>query len=173
MKNLLSLILGLIIGALIMYFYCSKTKDTMSSIVITKPSGVISPKEAKTLDRAYTSRHKLISDSIVKRPDNRSSWWSLQDMQDYLKYAENQSKELGYTMDGVRVYLGAYPDETIDSTATVGYTTMFIVPTSSEIEQESQRGGSAFRAGDGGDVPGGDPLNDGGDGYPPPANYPQ
>ncbi|WP_262891655.1 hypothetical protein [Bizionia arctica] len=27
----------------------------------------------------------------------------------FLNYVENESKELGYTMDGVRVYLGAYP----------------------------------------------------------------
>ena len=27
-------------------------------------------------------------------------------MCDYLNYAENESKDLGYTMDGVRVYLG-------------------------------------------------------------------
>ncbi|AUC81241.1 hypothetical protein [Lacinutrix sp. Bg11-31] len=173
MKNLLTLILGLIIGAIIMYFYCCKSGDFAAPMVVVKPSGVISTKDARTLDRAFDSRHKLISDSIVKRPDNRSSWWSLKDMQDYLKYAENQSEELGYTMDGIRVYLGAYPDEEVDSKRTVGYTTMFMVPTSSEIEQVHQKGGSAVDAKDGGDVPGGDPLNDGSAGNPPSANYPQ
>ena len=173
MKNLLSLILGLIIGALIMYFYCCKTEDFGTPMVVVKPSGVISPKDAKTLDKAFDDRHELITKNIVIRPDNRSSWWSLKDMRNYLNYAEQQSKELGYTMDGVRVYLGAYPDKKVDSAIVVGYTTMFMVPTSSEVEQVHQKGGSAFRAGDGGDVPGGDPLNDGGDGYPPPANYPQ
>ena len=173
MKNLLSLILGLIIGALIMYFYCCRIDDSAAPIVITKPNGVIKADEAKTLDRAFDSRHALITKDIVIRPDNRSSWWSLKDMRDYLTYAEDQSKTLGYTMDGVRMYLGAYPDKRVDTTIVVGYTTMFMVPTSSEIEQVNQKGGSAVRAGDGGDVPGGDGLNMGGGGIPPNSNYPQ
>src|SRR5690606_8514389 len=88
-------------------------------------------------------------------------------MRYYLKYAENKSKEMGYTMDGVRVYLGAYPTE-----AEVGYTTMFMVPT---------RTASFAKAGsmlnllptDNGDVPDGSPLNDGVFGNPPPSEYPQ
>lgn len=169
MKNLLTLLLGLIIGALIMYFYCCADAKDMTPMDIVKPKGVITESEGKVLDKAFDSRHALISRNIVKRPDNRSSWWSLKDMRDYLNYAENQSKNLGYTMDGVRVYLGAYPDTKVDTTVTVGYTTMFIVPTSSEV---SAKGGSAARAGSG-DVPGGDPLNQGSGGNPPSANYPQ
>lgn len=175
MKNITSLVLGLIIGALVMYFYCSKQTQLTSveheevevSTNIIKPSGVISAKEGIALDTNFNTRHSLISKDIVKRPDNRSSWWSLKDVRDYLDYAENQSKELGYTMDGVRVYLGAYPDQK----GVAGYTTMFMVPTSSEAVQDKNE--KVLKAGDGGDVPGGDPLNDGGDGYPPSANFPQ
>ncbi|WP_044398240.1 hypothetical protein [Lacinutrix sp. Hel_I_90] len=170
MKNLGSLLLGLIIGALLMYFFfCSGVKAMEPEII--KPKGVITAKEAMVLDEAFNSRHTLISDSIVKRADNRSAWWSLEDMRNYLNYAENQSKELGYTMDGVRVYLGAYPDTTVDSTTTVGYTTLFIAPTSSEVGLKGGAGAS-FRE-NGGDVPGGDPLNDGHSGVPPSATYPQ
>tara|TARA_R100000951_G_C2564388_1_gene156657 strand:- start:79 stop:345 length:267 start_codon:yes stop_codon:yes gene_type:complete len=88
-------------------------------------------------------------------------------MCEYLKYAENEFKELGYTMDGVRVYLGAYPTE-----AEVGYTTMFMVPTG--VENISQGNSSLFNMlpPGGGDIPGGG-LNGGGPGMPPPANYPQ
>lgn len=48
-------------------------------------------------------------------------------MRNYLNYAENESKDLGYTMDGVRVYLGAHA-----TTKEVGYTTMFLVSTGVE-----------------------------------------
>lgn len=170
MKNLGSLLLGLIIGALIMYFYCCKDAKDMGSMEITKPAGVITAKDARTLDQAFNSRHTLISNAIVKRPDNRSSWWSLKDMRDYLDYAENQSKELGYTMDGVRVYLGAYPDKKVSDSVLVGYTTMFIVPTSSSL---GLKGGTGSTRAGHGDVPGGDPLNAGDPGNPPSANYPQ
>ena len=138
---------------------------------ITKPSGVISPKQAITLDQAYDARYKLISDSIVTRDggDNRSVWFSLKDVRNYLDYAENQTKGLGYTMDGVRIYLAAYPS---DPKLGAGYTTVFMVPTGNEALSE---GNTMFfnlkRVG--GDIPGGDGLNSGDPGIPPSANYPQ
>ena len=124
MKNILLLILGIVIGALAMYFYCCQPNGDLA---ITTPKGVITPEQAKTLDEAYNPRHKLISDSIVTREggDNRSSWYSLDDMRNYLNYAEKQTKDMGYTMNGIRVYLGAYPDVRDQ----VGYTTMFFIPT--------------------------------------------
>lgn len=166
MKKFSLLILGILIGFALFYFYLKfSTEDT--EVIIVAPKGLITPEEAKTLDEAFNSRHALISDSIVKRPDNRSAWWSLEDMKNYLKYAENESRELGYTMDGVRVYLGAYPTE-----SEVGYTTMFLVPTG--VENISQGNSNLFNMfpRSSGDIPGGG-LNGGGPGMPPPANYPQ
>ncbi|GGG45036.1 hypothetical protein [Bizionia arctica] len=167
MKKFSLLILGILIGALATYFYCSKSNLEQPEVAVVAPKGLITPEEAKTLDQAFNSRHALISDSIVLRPDNRSSWWSLKDMRDYLNYAENESKELGYTMDGVRVYLGAYP-----TNKQVGYTTMFLVPTG--VENISQGNSTLFNmlSPGGGDVPGGSGLNDGVGGNPPSSNYP-
>lgn len=147
MKNFSLLVLGIIIGALATYFFCPMCGDDNTEVGIVAPKGLITPEEAKTLDQAFNSRHALISDSIVKRPDNRSAWWSLEDMKNYLKYAENESKELGYT-------------------------TMFMVPTG--VENISQGNSSLFNMlpPGGGDIPGGG-LNGGDPGMPPPANYPQ
>jgi hypothetical protein len=125
------------------------------------PKGVITPDEAKALDHAFDSRHTLISNDIVKRPDNRSSWWSLQDIKDYLEYAEAQVKELGHEMNGVRVYVGAHPD----TKEGPGYSTAFIVPTA-DIPQGKDGGGLNS------DVPGANGLNGGDPGHPPSANYP-
>jgi hypothetical protein len=133
-----------------------------------KPKGVITPAEAKVLDQAFNTRHQLISDSIVKRPDNRSSWYSLTDMRDYLNYAENEAKGLGYTMDGVRVYLGAHA--TVKGQ--VGYTTMFFIPTGFQSVSEGNMLGFSTRGG-GKDIPGVGGMNGGEDGDPPGANYPQ
>jgi len=126
------------------------------------PKGLISPDEAKTLNDAYTTRHTLISNQITKRPDNRSAWYSLQEIKDYLEYAENQAKEKGYEMDGIRIYCGAYPEE--DDLP--GYTTSFIVPTASGSLGKDGAGGSK-------DLTDVDGLNMGGQGNPPQANYPQ
>ncbi len=164
MKKIVLLLFGIAIGFGICYFYFNNETTTES---MTKPKGVITPAEAKVLDQAFNSRHQLISDSIVKRPDNRSAWWSLADMRDYLNYAEAQTKDLGYTMDGVRVYLGAHADVKGE----VGYTTMFFAPTGYKSVAEGNMLGSSLQGK--GDISGGDGLNAGSDGNPPSANYPQ
>lgn len=165
MKNLVLVVLGIIIGAASMYLYCCNTTETTE--VFVAPKGLINPEQAKTLDEAFNSRHKLISDSIVKRPDNRSSWYSLTDMRAYLNYAENEAKGLGYTMDGVRVYLGAHADDGKE----VGYTTMFFIPTGTKNLATSSMINLSLQKS--GDVTGGSGLNDGDPGNPPSANYPQ
>ncbi|TDU39873.1 hypothetical protein BXY82_1908 [Gelidibacter sediminis] len=167
MKNLLLLILGILIGAFISYFYFSKS-DT--DVTITTPKGLITPEQAMTLDKAYNPRYKLISDSIVTRKggDNRSSWYGLEQMRNYLNYAENQAKDLGYTMDGVRIYLGAHPNQN----GQAGYTTMFLIPTGN-IPKAAASMFSLNMQEEGGDIPDADGLDMGSQGYPPSANYPQ
>ncbi|WP_452227776.1 hypothetical protein [Lacinutrix sp. MEBiC02404] len=133
---------------------------------MTTPKGIITPQEAKVLDKAFDSRHQLISDSIVGRPDNRSAWWSLEDIEGFIEHAKAQSEKLGYDMNGIRVYLGAHADEG----KMVGYTTMFMVPTGNASLSE----GKVLSAPPGnGDIPGGSGLNDASGGEPPSANYPQ
>jgi len=130
---------------------------------MSKIRGLITPKEAKKLNDAFTERCELISKDITKRPDNRSSWYSLEDIKAYLRHAEAQAKELGHELNGIRIYYGAYP--TVEGKA--GYSTSFIVPTA--IIPDGKDGGN----GDGSDIPDGDALNKGSNGWPPNANYPQ
>ena len=171
MKKLLLLIVGAIIGAFATYYLCPNCGETveMTESSIVKPDGVITSKEAMTLDKAYDPRYQLVSDSIFGGPnlDNRSSWYSLVDVENYLKYADSQATALGYDMDGIRIYLGAHPDG-----KTPGYTTMFMVPTGSESLSEGNSMLINFRRASV-DIPGGDGLNHGSPGDPPSANYPQ
>jgi len=169
MKNFGLLVLGIILGALAMYFYCCNDGD-LAVEEPTKPSGLISSKEAKVLDEAYNVKHRIINDSLFKKStdggDNRSSWWSTEDIQNYINHAENQAGELGYTMDGLRVYLGSYPQ--VDGQE--GLTTMFFVPTGTENTSKGNMSPIVFGSNE--DIPGGDVLNNGGHGNPPGANYP-
>jgi hypothetical protein len=172
MKKFGFLILGIILGALAMYYYCCSGKmDIMSESPSTVPKGIITSKQASVLDAAYNLKHRIISDSLYKHStnggDNRSSWWSIEAIQGFINYAENQAGELGYKMDGLRVYLGAHPNVN----GQTGLTTMFIVPTGTK--RLSQGSVFPFMQGGGFDIPGGDGLNMGKDGVPPSANYPQ
>ena len=62
----------------------------------------------------------------------------MSDIRDYLDYAENQSKENGYEMNGIRIYNGAYPTTKED----VGYSTSFIVPTTIGVNGNERSGGN-------------------------------
>lgn len=129
---------------------------------MSRIKGLITPAEAKKLNDAYTERCQLISKTITNKPDNRSSWFSLSDLRDFLDTAEAEAKDLGYEMDGVRIYCGAYPT----TKAGVGYSTSFIVPTSTVGFGECGDGESH-------DIPAASGLNKGNLGIPPRANYPQ
>ncbi|EDP69779.1 hypothetical protein FBALC1_09617 [Flavobacteriales bacterium ALC-1] len=129
---------------------------------MSNPKGLITPEQAKELNDAFTERCELISKEITKRPDNRSSWYSLEDLRTFLDSAEAQAKELGYEMDGVRIYCGAYP--IVKGQA--GYSTSFIVPTASNKVGEEGNGESN-------DIQSANGLNIGHQGNPPGANYPQ
>ncbi len=169
MKNFFVFLVGALIGAAIVYFICCQP---IAQGMVDEPKGIITPEQAKTLDAAFNARHQLISDSILRRPDNRSSSYSLEDLRTYLKLAEKQAVGLGYKMNGVRIYLGAYP--TIANE--VGYTTMFLVPTGFPA-RTSEGSMNAFnwslQPGPIPDIPGGKGLNMGGGGDPPHHNYPQ
>ena len=168
MKNFVMLIIGVIIGAVAMYYYGNQPASEMKAS--TAPKGLITPDQAKTLDQAYNLRYNLISDSIVTRKggDNRSSWYGLDQVRNYLIYAEKESQDLGYTMDGVRIYLGAHPDQNGEA----GYTTMFFIPTGKPNKSKASMF-NFFMQTNGGDIPGGRGLDFGNMGNPPNVNYPQ
>ena len=167
MKNFLLLFIGVIIGALLMYYYCRQPKLEK---IVSAPKGLLTTEQAKTLDQAYNPRHKLISDAIVTRNggDNRSSWYGLEQVRNYLNYAEKEAEELGYTMDGVRIYLGAHPNQNGEA----GYTTMFFIPTGKPHKANASMFNFSMQSG-GGDIPGGGGLDHGNQGDPPDTNYPQ
>ena len=174
MKNFGSLILGIIIGAVAMYFYFSSDNlEMIDDCVLTSPKGLISPSDASALDEAYNLKHNIINDSLFKKSpdggDNRSSWWSITDIEDYICYAKNQASEDGYVLDGLRLYLGSYPN----SKEQAGLTTMFFIPTGYKNKTESEGSFFYLPQGGGKDLGGSDGLNMGKDGNPPSANYPQ
>ena len=89
MKNLFSLIVGLLIGALITYYFFSPTGMTTPP-PLTMPSGIITPTEAKKLSDNWTNLRQQYVDSVAyEAEDNRSSWYSIKDMEYYVNYAKD------------------------------------------------------------------------------------
>lgn len=135
MKKSGLIILGFIIGAFATYYLCPRElEQEHSEIEIVKPKGVISVEQAIILNDNWTKYRKAAVDSAAqqqgRKVDKRSTKWSLEDIRNYLDYAEVESDKLGYTMDGIQVYLGVYGDNAGSEKA--NYTTMFIAPTGSK-----------------------------------------
>ncbi|OZV69962.1 hypothetical protein [Winogradskyella aurantia] len=170
MKNFGLLILGIVIGAVFMHFYSTKQETTLEQAIVP-PKGLIKPAEAMALDKAFDIKHRIINDSLFKQSadggDNRSSWYSIDEIENYIMYAKDQAQDLGYTLDGLRVYLGSYPN----AKDKAGLTTMFFIPTGTKNISK----GSFLNAiqNQSPDIPGGDGLNRGSNGIPPGENYPQ
>ncbi len=173
--------------------------ETGNKRTISPPEGAISPKQAILLNDNYTkTRYDLINrylgravmasatpDSLQKDTlstrraampkfmDNRSSWWSLKDIEAYIAYAKQEAKNKDYVLDGLRIYQGAYSDTVRDGTKQVGLGTVFIVPTGKKaVGQEGNMLPMSTAAG-GGDLKELYPLNEGHPGNPPHASYPQ
>ncbi len=183
MKKLGLLILGGLIGAFATYYFCPRELPSVPVDYLDgpfeKPLGLIKPENAKQLNDNWTKYREPAVDSCISmqsggkiKVDNRSSWWSLKDIRNYLKFAKKYSDSTGYKMTGIRVYLGVYGDDAPKKKK--DFTTMFIVPTG---HKKTSKGSvlpvnniSANR--DNGDL-GTPPLNDGANGLPPGAGYPR
>ena len=168
MKKLIYIILGFIIGALLTYYFCPRFEQLPAKIV--KPKGVITVEQAKALNDNWTIHRKPAVDSAAKKQgrkqDDRSTYWDLEEIENYLGYAKHYSDSLGYKMTGIRVYLGEYGENAGQTKKNL--TTMFIVPTGDKIKSEASSFYLNYRGSDGIPVP---PLNNGtgGDGsYPTP-----
>jgi len=166
MKQLSYIILGFIIGALLTYYFCPRV--VQPPVKIVKPKGVITVEQAKVLNDNWTLHRKPAVDSAAKKQgreqDDRSTYWDLEDIENYLGYAKNYSDSLGYTMTGIRVYLGEYGENAGQTKKNL--TTMFVVPTGHKAKSEASTLYVNYRDDDGMPVP---PLNkgDGGNtGYP-------
>ncbi len=170
MKKLAYLILGFIIGAVLTYYFCPRPDD-MNAMApeFDKPTGVITILEAEELSNNWEKNNKTEIDSTLdvegSKKVTRSVKWTLKNLEDYLHFAKNESDSVGYTMTGVRVYLGNYGEKAKPSKK--NRNTMFIVPTGYKNTSKASSLNLNFAtAGD--DIPV-DPLNDGqggSSGYP-------
>ncbi|MBT8302887.1 MAG: hypothetical protein KJP09_00340 [Bacteroidia bacterium] len=173
MKKLGTLLLGLIVGFLICYlFVCNQDTDAsqvevnVEESALEPPKGLIDSATAEAMSKAYNPRQEAIT-KFLGEEDNVSSWYSIDDVRSYLSFAEKEATEKGYTLNGIRLYLGVKPPISEKS-----LTTLFMVSTGTPNKSQGSVINFAALQG-GGDIPGGSGLDDGGNGIPPKANYPQ
>jgi len=164
MKKLGPIILGIIVGAVLTYYFCPRPEIHQKDIV--KPKGVISVKEAIALNDNWTKYRTPELNSITQKQvgknDNRWAGWTLEDIENYIAFAKNEAKKNKQSVTGFRVYFGVYGEKAQNDKAFLS--TLFLAP--QVKEGFSKAGFLNFSSLKDSDIP---PLNNGsgGDGgYP-------
>ena len=133
-----------------------------------KPDNTISVKKAKELSSNFDARHRAIS-ALIGKSDNRSSWHSLAELEQYIAYLKVEGTKKGLNVDGIRIYFGAYGENETGGRA--DFSTVFLVPTvKPKTNNETGVKNFAPVGGDGGDTEELDALNLGTLGDPPGKN---
>ncbi len=122
------------------------------------PKKCISVEEARELQNTWCDTRTPEIDKCLGFEDTREFWWSVEELQEYLKYVKKRSRKMGIKDPGIRMYFGAYSKEKCKMDR--GYATAFLAAT-----------GSPAGSGKDGDESENnyliEPFNYGGPGFPP------
>lgn len=137
----------------------------------------ITAEEAKELNRNFENTRSKELNKIVKNEkahihekDAISSWFSLDELKEYIAYVEAEGKAKDITVNGIRIYFGAYSEKDKNKDKN-GLSTLFLVPTQSKIGAQQKEDIMSVEGSS--DITDIDAMNRGVLGYPPSATYPQ
>lgn len=102
------------------------------------PTQTISVEEANQLEEYYKRTRAQILNDTLGFEDTREFWFSLDTLKEYIAYVESEAAKSGKTNLGMRIYLGAYPENSNYPDAK--YTTVFLVPTAPASQNPLKRG---------------------------------
>lgn len=94
---------------------------------------LITTKEAQVLCENFINTKSPELDKITGKEDANNIWFSIEDLENFLTTAREQLNAEGKSIDGVRVYLGSYP-ENYEEKNKANMTTVFMVATSENEE---------------------------------------
>jgi len=142
------------------------------------PKGLITAAEAKELNQQFIKTRSKELNKIIEKLDNKpnkqdslSTWFSLEELENYIAYVKEEGTKKGIVVNGLRVYLGAYKKNVKDASKN-NYSTVFFAPTQAK-KAVLQKSSSDYTESSS-DINSMDALNMGTIGGPPPnAPYPQ
>ncbi len=158
-----------VVGSLFALTSCEKNPEP--------PKQLISQDLAKDLNQRYIRERSGIIEQSINRLDANAAWYSIEELESYLYYAKCEAKKSNKEINGIRFYLGVYPNDTVTYQHKAGLTTIFLSPTMKRVnvlknENTMQRFQSRPATEENVDVTEVQPLNYGGMGHPPKIEYP-
>lgn len=123
-RILIGILILIIIGLLL-----NNCKDRPSSKEIPPPSQTISLDQAQRLQEEYVRTRSEIVNKTLGFEDTRDFWFSLDSVEQYIRYVRSESKKQGLEDLGLRIFYAAYPKESKEEWPNPGFSTVIIVPT--------------------------------------------
>ncbi|MBL4745595.1 MAG: hypothetical protein JKY08_04445 [Flavobacteriaceae bacterium] len=84
-------------------------------MAVIKPNGLISPSQARKLNEQFIKTRSKEMNKIVKKLTNDkkeqdvySTWFSIEELENFIAYTKEQATEKGKKLTGLNVFLGAY-----------------------------------------------------------------
>lgn len=74
------------------------------------PTQLITQEFAMELNQNYINERSNIIRNAIGYDDANAIWYSIDELQNYIDYVKAQATSMGYIADGIRLYLGVYPD---------------------------------------------------------------
>ncbi len=135
---------------------------------VVTPQQLISVETAKSLNSNYNAKRADLHLKAIGKEDANAVWYSLEELENYIEYIKSEGEQQGLSIDGIRFYLGVYPETETNGKA--GYTTIFLSPTGGSVE-ECQAAKLEVNVGVSQDITSIEPLNYGSMGNPPKMEY--
>ncbi|MEE1898293.1 hypothetical protein GN157_03930 [Flavobacterium rakeshii] len=139
--------------------------ETENSKSLTQPRQLISFSKAKELSANFVAQKKGKHVTLSGQEDANAIWFSLEELEKFVEYIKTEGNNQGFTVDGVRIYLGVYSDN--ETVGKAGFTTMFMSPTGYQSNTGNPGSGGNISQ----DLTTVSPLNYGSMGNPPKMQY--
>ena len=125
------------------------------------PTQLITPEFAIELNRNYINTRSNVIRTALGYEDANALWYSIEELENYIAYVKTEAEAIGYIADGIRIYMGAYPNNP-EYGDNAGMTNLFLCPTGYPESEPASKSDIA-------DI---DPMNMGTMGQPPMMDYP-
>lgn len=94
-----------------------------------EPKQLISLEQANDLHLRYKNERSNILFQALNFEDANAVWFSVEELENYIHYAKEKGNEQNINIDGIRFYLGVYPNDTTTYHDKAGKMTIFLTPT--------------------------------------------
>lgn len=139
-----------------------------------EPTQLITTNIALDLNKRYNEKRSGLILSDIGKEDANAVWYSLEELENYINYIKTKGIEKGIEVDGIRFYIGVYPEDVVKYKEKAGLTTIFLSPTKKKTSNISERSlVDTSSVEENIDVTEIEPLNYGGYGNPPKITYPK